>query len=46
MDDYDAVRRYGGAYGQKTLLFAKTDSTRCGNCMSGTGITPKIDVTS
>ena len=46
MDDYGGVKRYGGAYGQLPLSFAKTDSTRCGNCKSGAGILPKIDVTS
>ena len=46
MDDYDGVRRYGGAYGRQPFSFAKTDSTRCRNFKSGTGIPPKMDVTS
>ena len=46
MDDYNGVKIYDGAYVRRSLSFAKTDSTRCGNYKSGTGIPPKMDVKS
>ena len=46
MDDYNGVRRYDGAYVQRSLSFAKTDITRYRNYKSGTGIPPKMDVKS
>ena len=33
MDDYDGVRRYGGAYGRKPFSFAKTDFSYIIHCL-------------